>query len=92
MALAASGSLTAARLARADQDLAAALRLRPLWAEAWADRAWILWMQSDRSLARKALDHALEVDPTHHGIRDMASRLRALDGPPDPDRAGPHLK
>jgi O-antigen ligase len=86
MILAASGSLTAARLGRAEQDINATLRLRPLWAQAWADRGWILWMQGSKAKARQTLGRALELDPTHQGIRDLASRLAVLDGAADRNR------
>jgi len=84
MTLVAAGSGTV-RFALIEHDLARALALRPLWAEAWADRAWVLWAKGDRGQARLALDRALALDPTHPGIRGFAVRLESdADTRPDP--------
>ena len=80
MALAASRSLAPARLARADLDLRAALRLRPFWGEAWADRGWVLWLQGNWPEARAAFDRARALDPTHLGIGEAASQFRVAEG------------
>lgn len=67
--LAAPGSaLAAARLQRAERDLARALALRPQWGEAWADLGWTRLLRGDAGAARAALDRARQLDPTHAGI------------------------
>ena len=43
----ASGTLHPARAARAEADVARALALRPLWAEAWADAAVLRQARGD---------------------------------------------
>ena len=92
MALAASGSLATARLSRADRDLRAALRLRPFWGEAWADRGWVLWLEGSWPEARTAFDRALALDPTHVGIRDIASRFQMVERRAAHSDATPRLK
>lgn len=92
MALAASGSLTTARLSRADRDLRAALRLRPFWGEAWADRGWVLWLEGSWPEARTAFDRALALDPSHVGIRDIASRFQMVERRAAHSDATPQLK
>lgn len=67
--LAGSGSaLAAARLERAERDLTRALALRPQWGEAWADLGWTRLLRGDARGARAALEHALQLDPTHAGL------------------------
>jgi Flp pilus assembly protein TadD len=65
------------RLERAVEDLSVCLRLRPQWADAWADRGWIRGMLGDLDAAGRDLDRARELDPTHSGIRLLGEALRA---------------
>jgi len=76
-ALAARGGprLAEARLAAADRDLARALRLRPQWGEAWADRAWVEAARGQGAAARASIARARSLDPTHPGIEALARRL-----------------
>jgi tetratricopeptide (TPR) repeat protein len=73
---AAASPMRLLRLTRSDSDLTRALRLRPRWAEAWADRAWVRGMRGDLKAAAEDLDRALELDPTHAGIQLLHSHLR----------------
>jgi O-antigen ligase len=52
----------------AEADLAQALRLRPLWAEAWAELAWTRFARGDRDGAHAAFARAAALDPTHAGL------------------------
>jgi hypothetical protein len=64
-----SGSaLAVARLERAASDLDQALRLRPLWGEAWGDLGWVYWRRGDIQRARAAFERATRVDPTHRWV------------------------
>lgn len=67
----------APRLERAERDLSSALRLRPLWGEAWADLGWTRWMSGDLPGARAAMDRALALDPTHPHIARFHEQLMA---------------
>lgn len=55
----------ASRLGRAEEDLERALALRPRWAEAWADLAWLRELRGDTRAAHSAFDRASSLDPTH---------------------------
>jgi hypothetical protein len=79
MALAAAGSQGPSQLARARADLASALRLRPQWGEAWADRAWVDWAGGDLRAARRAMGRALSLDPGNPTVRTLDARLRAAE-------------
>jgi hypothetical protein len=92
MTLAASGSLAPARLTRADRDLRAALRLRPHWSEAWADEGWVLWLEGSGPEARGAFERSLALDPTHIGIREIASRFEMAERSAVHSDAIPQLK
>jgi hypothetical protein len=78
----ARGALHPARAARAAEDLSRALALRPSWAEAWADLAWVRQASGDGVGSRQALDRARALDPTHlpMGLQN-AELLFRLDGP-----------
>jgi O-antigen ligase len=52
----------------AQSDLERALRLRPAWAEAWAELGWARAGRGDRAGAVEAFDRAVSLDPTHRGI------------------------
>src|SRR5262249_26744027 len=65
------------RLARAEADLGRALRLRPAWGEAWADRAWIAALRRDTAQAREDMERALRFDHTHPGILSSSEALNA---------------
>jgi Flp pilus assembly protein TadD len=56
------------RMEGAAADLDAALRLRPLWSEAWADLGWVRWRQGDTAGARVAFERARGLDPTHRSM------------------------
>lgn len=73
-------ALGSLRLSRAQEDLSAALRLRPHWAELWADSGWTRAMRGDIDGGRRELDQALRLDPTHAGIQRVhAEFLRRVD-------------
>ena len=76
------GALHPARAARAENDVARAIALRPLWAEAWADLAWLRHARGDDAAARAALERARSLDPTHlpMGVQN-ADLVFRLDGP-----------
>lgn len=77
-----AGTLPPARLAQAADDLERALRLRPLWAEAWGDLAWLRFAAGDASGARTALATARRLDPTHLALgASLAELVARLDGP-----------
>ena len=77
-----ANSLAPARLRTASRDLESALRLRPLWAEAWGDLAWVRLVQGDRNGARVALENAVRTDPTALGLGLSLADLRFhLQGP-----------
>jgi Flp pilus assembly protein TadD len=78
----------APRLDRAERDLAAALRLRPSWGEAWADLGWTRWMSGDLPGARAAMDRALALDPTHPHIARSHEELLARLEPAADTAAG----
>jgi hypothetical protein len=65
------------RLDRAERDLATALRLRPVWGEAWADLAWTRWMRGDVPGAREAMERAVALDRTHPHIASSQAELSA---------------
>lgn len=77
-----AGVLPVARREQAARDLERALALRPLWAEAWGDLAWLRIEGRDAPAARAALETARRLDPTHLplGITGADLVLR-LDGP-----------
>lgn len=70
----------AARLARAERDLSQALHLRPAWADAWADRAWVRLLRGDAAAAREDADRAAALDPTHVGISLIRAEIHARGG------------
>ena len=94
------GALHPARAARAESDLARAIALRPLWAEAWADTAWLRYARGDAAASRAALERARALDPSHLSMglqnADLAFRLDGPEAavlelrppPPRPTRAG----
>jgi O-antigen ligase len=49
----------------AEADLKRAVRLRPLWGEAWADLAWTYFRLGRIVDAHEAFDRAMALDPTH---------------------------
>jgi O-antigen ligase/polysaccharide polymerase Wzy-like membrane protein len=65
----APSALRAHRLARAVADFSQALRLRPHWADALAGRGWSRGMLGDLEGGARDLGRAVELDPTHAGIR-----------------------
>lgn len=71
-------SLRSYRLARARADFSQALQLRPHWADAWAGRGWVRGMLGDLEGGARDLDRAVELDPTHPGIRLL--RAHFTDG------------
>jgi len=80
MQVVAGGGHAAGQLARARRDVDAAIRLRPAWGAAWADRAWLLWAEGDLQGAGQALDRALVLDPSNRDVRAMEESLRARSG------------
>ena len=76
------GSLHPDRAARAANDLVRAILLRPSWAEAWADLAWLRLASGDVAGSREALARARSLDPTHlpMGLQN-ADLVFRLDGP-----------
>lgn len=60
-----SGSLHPDRAARAAADVERATVLRPSWAEAWADLAWLRLASGDVAGSRQALQRSRTLDPTH---------------------------
>jgi O-antigen ligase len=77
-----AGALPAARRQQATADVERALRLRPLWAEAWGDLAWLRLAAGDAQASRTAFETARRLDPTHLplGIQG-ADLVHRLDGP-----------
>jgi len=77
-----TGDLPAMRRAQAVADLERALDLRPLWAEAWGDLAWLRLASGDTRAARAAFETARRLDPTNLplGIQG-ADLVYRLDGP-----------
>lgn len=73
-------SVRVMRLARAERDFASAVRLRPNWAEAWADLGWTRFARGDVRTGRADLDRALRLDPTHVGIGVARAALYAQSG------------
>ncbi len=64
------------RRAKAIADLESALRLRPRWAEVWADLAWIRALEGNLEGATTAFETASRLDPTHvHIARARADFL-----------------
>lgn len=49
-------------------DLEQAIRLRPGWAEAWAELGWARYARGDHARASDAFERAAVLDPTHVGI------------------------
>jgi tetratricopeptide (TPR) repeat protein len=79
---AASGSLREIRLERGGEDYRRVLALRPRWAEAWYELAWVELARGDRSAARSALQRATALDPTSHALRTGGAALLArIDAP-----------
>ena len=77
--LALGGSaLAEPRLSRAEASLRSALRLRPSWGEAWADRAWLRYLQRDAAGARADLARSQELDPTNVPLARSRANLGAL--------------
>ena len=77
-----AGVLPAARRAQAAADLERALRLRPSWAEAWGDLAWMRLAADDPRSARAAFETARGLDPTHLPLGVQGAELVfRLDGP-----------
>jgi O-antigen ligase len=75
-------SLRALDLSRAAADYRAALALRPRWALAWYELAWVEWAQGHPTEARAALAEAGRCDPVHWEVGAARVRLlAALDGP-----------
>ncbi|HET9317517.1 MAG TPA: hypothetical protein VFQ51_18130, partial [Vicinamibacteria bacterium] len=76
-----AGSLHPDRAARAAADLEHAIALRPSWAEAWADLAWLRLASGDVAGSREALQRARSLDPTHlpMGLQN-ADLVFRLDG------------
>jgi tetratricopeptide (TPR) repeat protein len=72
------------RLDRAERDLSTALRLRPVWGEAWADLAWTRWMRGDVPGAREAMQRAVALDRTHPHLAssraELLARIERADG------------
>jgi O-antigen ligase len=81
---AASGSLREARLARAAEDYRAVLDGRPGWAEAWYELAWVELARGEREAARRAVEHAGELDPGSVPLAAARAALlaRLQAGPP----------
>jgi O-antigen ligase len=76
------GVLPPARRAQAAADLERALRLRPSWAEAWGDLAWMRLAAGDLPSARAAFETARRLDPTHLPLGVQGAELvYRLDGP-----------
>src|SRR5262249_61814070 len=71
----AGGPLRDARLVRAVEDYRAVLVARPGWAEAWYELAWVELARGDRVAARRAVEHASELDP---GSIPLAAARAAL--------------
>ena len=68
--------------AQAAADLERALRLRPSWAEAWGDLAWMRLAAGDARSARAAFETARRLDPTHLPLGVQGAELvYRLDGP-----------
>jgi hypothetical protein len=77
-----AGVLPAARRQQALTDLEHALRLRPLWAEAWGDLAWMRFASGDPQGARRAFETGRALDPTHLPLGVQGADLvYRLDGP-----------
>jgi cytochrome c-type biogenesis protein CcmH/NrfG len=53
------------------------LRLRPAWAEAWAELGWARAGRGDRAGAVEAFDRAVSLDPTHRGIATARAEFLA---------------
>jgi len=75
-----SGPMQRERLARAEADLLAGLKLRPQAADAWADLGWVRALAGDRREAEKDLNRAVELDPTSWGIRQARAEYLARTG------------
>lgn len=74
------GAAAGARLARAERDFATAVRLRPRWAQAWADLGWLRLVRGDPAAARADVDRAVRLDPAHVGIGVTRAALYARTG------------
>jgi O-antigen ligase len=71
----------AAPLAWARADLEQAIRLRPRWAEAWAELGWARYAGGDGAGAREAFDRATALDPTHAGVARARAEFLARVAP-----------
>lgn len=56
------------RLAAAERDLRACVRLRPHWGEAWSNLGRVRFLRGESRAADEALARAVSLDPTHLGI------------------------
>jgi tetratricopeptide (TPR) repeat protein len=65
LALADSPALEGGRLERALRDFSKAVRLRPAWADAWTDRAWVAFRLGETQVAARDFDRAVQLDPTN---------------------------
>lgn len=63
-----ASAMRALRLAGAEHDLEQALRLRPQWAEAWAELGIVRVLRGAPVEARAALARARALDPTRAGL------------------------
>lgn len=72
----AAGPLRAARLERARDDYLRAIELRPQWAEAWYELAWLEMARGDREAARRSLERALALDPLSQPLARAGQALR----------------
>ncbi|MGE0453024.1 MAG: O-antigen ligase family protein [Vicinamibacteria bacterium] len=75
-----SGPMQRERLARAESDLRAGLRLRPQSAAAWADLGWVRVLAGDRRGGEEDLNRAVALDPTHWAIRQARAEYLARTG------------
>jgi hypothetical protein len=75
------GSLPASRRLQATADLERALGLRPLWADAWGELAWLRLSADDAPAARAAFETARRLDPTNLPLGILGADLvHRLDG------------
>ena len=68
-------SLSVAQLELAELDLRRALRWRPASGELWCELAWVQWAAGDASSARRSLEQARTMDPSHRGIAGLAEQF-----------------
>jgi O-antigen ligase len=52
----------------AREDLEQAIRLRPRWAEPWAELGWVHYARGERRDAEASFQRASALDPTHAGL------------------------